>query len=379
MNVLIMISDGYPKNFSANNSKGEFIAMGIQAAGGTVTMVDLPFGTKGIYKREDGISSNGLKYTILPRQGKYFAFFHNIPAIWDVLKKNKDKEKNHLILGLTIYPVFLIIVLMAKCQGYQCSTLFHEWHISLKHPHILSKIEAYIKDATFGYILDAIFPISHFLEHKSYRFKKPTFIIPVLGSYNRMPAKNRLNNHFTFCGHATYLIRNTLILDAFKMIIDSYRDAKLYLVLIGNKPHFDEVNKILNKMNLDENVEIMTQLPQEKLYHIYDTSLGLLIPLDPNNLQDKARFSQKIAEYAASKRPIITSEAGEIPYYFKHEINALIEPYTAEGYYEGMKKLIEDRKLADQIGLNGYEVGNRCFNFQTIGANILQFIRNLPR
>lgn len=35
------------------------------------------------------------------------------------------------------------------------------------------------------------------------------------------------------------------------------------------------------------------QIPYEELMDIYKSSLGLLIPLDPDSVQDKARFSQK--------------------------------------------------------------------------------------
>ena len=78
--------------------------------------------------------------------------------------------------------------------------------------------------------------------------------------------------------------------------------------------------------------------------------MGLLIPLDPNSLADIARFSQKIAEYVSTSRPIITSNVGEIPYYFKDKENAIICEYSAKSYADAMLLLQNDGTLANVLG-----------------------------
>ena len=49
-----MVSDGYPIKFSANNTKGEYIAMGLKKAGCKVAMLDEFYGTKGVMSAEKG-------------------------------------------------------------------------------------------------------------------------------------------------------------------------------------------------------------------------------------------------------------------------------------------------------------------------------------
>lgn len=378
MNVVIMVSDGYPFKFTANNTKGEYIALGIKEAGCTVTMIDSMHGSNGISSIQYGTSSKGIPYVIYPRKGRYTSFIHNIPLVWNTLKRlRKGKSKNHLIMGMMDYPLYLIVVIMAILLQYKRSTLFHEWHIGIKHTNLLWKIEAYLKDKTFGYFLNAIFPIGHFLKEKATRFKKPTLLIPVLASFERNININIKKDHFTFCGHSTYLIRNKIIIDAFASVIKKHSNAKLLLVLVGTNSQKIEVENILKSKNLTKYVEIRTNLPQEELYSLYDSSIGLLIPLNPNSLQDKARFSQKIAEYVASHRPIITSNVGEIPYYFKNNENAIIVPFTTEGYEEGMLKLIENSNLCDIIGENGYKVGLKYFDYKVVGRQIKNFISQL--
>lgn len=378
MNVIIMVSEGYPKKFSANNSKGEFIAKGLKEAGCKVSMLDGIFGTQGYTHKETGISKSGIEYCILPRIGKYSAFFRLLPMIWQYLKEHKQKDdKNHLLMGLFPYPFYFIIVAMATILGYSRSTLFHEWHPSIKGQGKIKRAIAYIQDYTFGYFQNIIFPIGHYLQEKSKKFHKPMMLVPVLASYTRQPTINIEKNHFTYCGHANYLLRNTLVLDGFKKLITENPTIKasLCLILVGNKKNFFDINRKLQDYEFGDRVYIKSQLPQDELYSIYDSSIGLLIPLDPSNLQDTARFSQKIAEYVASKRPIITSNTGEIPYYFKNGESAIIVSFSADGYCEGMKTLCVNPKLADAVGEGGYQVGISYFDYKIVGRKLKDVIK----
>lgn len=376
MNIVLITSEGYPFQFSANNSKTEFIARGLKENGCKVTIVDTALGTKGLSKVQVGISPKGIHYYLLPRKGKFSTIFRNLPRLWKILKKERQEKDNYAILGMTLYPAFVLTAILCAIQGYKRTALFHEWHIGCKQPNVIYKMEAWLKDKTFGYFLNGIFPISHFLLEKGKRFHKPQMILPIMGSYDRKLHPYTDGCNFTYCGHANYLIRNHLLLDAFKIVIAKYPKAKLTLVLFGNKKQMQEVNQLIQE-NRIPSIEIKNQIPEEDLYKLYDTSLGLLIPLEPNNLQDKARFSQKIAEYIGSQRPIITNNVGEIPYYFMNEKSALIVNYTSEAFAEGMIKLIQDPYLADKIGNEGYNIGIQHFEYCTRSIKIIDFMNQL--
>lgn len=92
MNIILIVSEGYPLHFSANNSKAEFIARGLKEHGCNVTMIDNPFGTKGIDKEIVGVSETGINYYIFPRKGKLSTILKNIPKIWQILKEKKQEK-----------------------------------------------------------------------------------------------------------------------------------------------------------------------------------------------------------------------------------------------------------------------------------------------
>lgn len=377
MNVVFITSIGYPIKLSANTIKTALVARGLNEAKCKVTIVDYPVGTLGVNKITEGVSEENLKYILLPYQGLFKSMFSNMRTIRKILISNKEKEKNIAVIGVTYYHLFVILNITCRLLGYKRVSLFHEWTQTFTGVSFIKKIESYINDYTFGYFINGILPISHFLIDKAKRFKKATYLLPILSVYKRKITTSSHKNHFAYCASIAYLIRNQILLEAFSILHNKYPNIELHLVLNGKEEDFKRINKIIEQYKISDVTKVKTQLLQEDLYNIYDSSIGLIIPLNPNSQQDISRFSQKIAEYLESQRPIITSNVGEIPYYFKHRENAMIAEYTAEDYAKCMIELVEEPDMANTIGINGYNVGKTHFNSTTHGKNMKIFFQNL--
>lgn len=376
MNVVIMVSEGYPLRFSANNTKGQYIALGLKESGCSVAMMDGLLGTKGETSMKQGVSDTGIPYYIFPRRGVTKSVFSNIIRAWKTLKHCKKRNaQNHIILGIDYFPLFIISVAIAWILGYRRSALFHEAYSSIPSKNFLYKIDYYLRDSQFGYFVNLILPISHYLEEKAQKFKRPSMILPVLADFTEMSvAKETVLNHFTYCCGAAYLLRNTMIVDAFLQLLaqEETADCKLILVIVGNNLEIDNCRKYIDNLHVGSSIELRYQVPFHELMEIYSTSIALIVPLNPENLQDKARFSQKIAEYVATGRPIITNNVGEIPYYFQEGESAQCAQYSVEGFAKAMKILSINKKVADEIGERGRQVGCQYFNYKTICKNLLQ-------
>ncbi|WP_072977947.1 glycosyltransferase [Fibrobacter sp. UWH4] len=379
MNVILMTGEGYPKRFSANNSKSEFIARGLKECGCSVSIIDGAFGAYDIREEMSGISENGIDYCIFPRTNRLKSFFVNLPKLWKTLKNKKRKgEVNHIIIGMEMVPFIYVYFAMAWLQGYSRSCLFHEWHAGLSQGFV-SKIRGCLLDYTFGYFVNAIFPIGHFLREKCNRFHKPNMLIPILADFDVKYQRQKIASHFTYCCAGEYLLRNTLVLDSFRELHkqEKYRDVQLVLVIQGNDRVLKKTQELVQSYADNENIIVKNKVPRQELDEIFASSIGLLIPLDPNSLQDKARFSQKIAEYVATRRPIITSAVGEIPFYFKDRESAILAKYDVAGYCEAMRFLVDNRSRADEIGENGFSVGQSSFDYREYGKKIKAIIEKI--
>ncbi|MGJ5642346.1 glycosyltransferase, partial [Formosa sp. S-31] len=272
-------------------------------------------------------------------------------------------------------------VLFAKILGYKIIAIVHEYHIALPGNYF-KKTNSYIFDKTFGYFSTATLPISKFLEDKNKHYNKPQLLLPILYDFskdNKKGKRNESNNeYFLFCGHARYARLILIIVQGFKQLNFESYNIQLKLILHGTPEDIKRVELDIINLGINNRVTIESKLPFSVLNKRYNEALALLVPLDPKNLQDKARFSQKTAEYLSSKRPVITVSVGEITAYFKDKENALVcESLNSEQIAEKMNWILNNRTQADEIGQKGYITGKKHFDYRKKGEQLHCFLKTL--
>jgi hypothetical protein len=96
------------------------------------------------------------------------------------------------------------------------------------------------------------------------------------------------------------------------------------------------------------------------------------------SLQDKARFPHKIGEYTAAKKPILSTNLGELKMYFKDGFSALLaDEYSEDAYYNKIADLLLKEKELNQIGMEGYGIGLKNFDYLAQGKILKKFIDQL--
>lgn len=375
MNVIISSDSGYPYKYTPGNVKSEFVLRGLKEAGANVLFIDTLWGSDGVTELKEGLSPVGLPYISFPRNHGVLSLFYNIPLYWKIIRRRKETDDVNVFIDAPLIAfVNIICFLLFKLCGYRIALISHEYYQSFNHKKLWSRFNVWTNDTIVPLFSDCIHPISHYLWDYDMRFKKPMKIIPILADFNKSDKEELLDEqYFAFCGSALYFLRNTILAHSFKILKEEYPFIKFKLILgqIGDLQV--QLDKMIEVYGLKDNISQFSGLPQNELYNIYRKATGLLIPLDPDNLQDNARFSQKIAEYVSCQRPIITSRAGEIPYYFKDRFNAMIVDYSPEAYAKAMGELLENLDLADMIGMNGFITGKEQFNYATMGKELFEF------
>jgi len=221
--------------------------------------------------------------------------------------------------------------------------------------------------------------IIHFLENhlKKINANKPTIKIPPIidfSYFDGVDPKKVTTPFFLFCGSAAYE-------DIIKFIIEVYinsnaklKNYELKLVINGTLDQLEKLNQFINENRCHENVEILSNLSYLDLVNLYKSAWALLIPIG-NNIQDQARFPFKICEYTASKRPIITSDSGAIKEYFDDGLNAFIaKTDSLDDFTRKLNLVMDQKKLSNRVGLNGYRLGKMLFNYKTYSDDLKNFI-----
>ena len=188
--------------------------------------------------------------------------------------------------------------------------------------------------------------------------------------------KNVSAPYFLFCGSSNYDDIVKFIIEVFIKSKAKQSNYKLKLIINGSLDQLKELHKYIKDYRLENDIEILSKLPYFELISIYKSAEALLIPLT-NNLQDRARFPFKICEYTASGRPIITSNSSSIHLLFEDNINAFIaESDSTDDFANKLNLVISQPSLADSIGVNGYKLGKRIFNYKTYTKSLTKLIEN---
>lgn len=376
--VFLNVTSNYPKQFTAGNTKMEYMAKGLNTFGAHVLTINSLFSSTAGKKDEEGVSDAGIRYITFNSLNR-FKTIRDICKTYNLLKKLRTNGTNVLIMATSRTYKMLLDICVAKLAGYKTLFLFHEWRGALKMHSVLHKIDAWLKDHFVIRFFDAYLPISHYLLGKCDEVtkRKKKLILPVLADYSAAPQKYEVKERFSYCCGVWYVMRHPMLLDAMDMIVEKHPHAELLLVLSGNEKDIEQFKQHVKMRKCAENIIVKTKVPFEELNEIYGSSLGLIIPLEPDSIADIARFSQKIAEYVSTGRPIITNEVGEIPYYFKDRESAYFANYSAQGFYNVMSNMLEDKKKADVVGMNGFNVGRENFDYKTNAMKLIEFSKQL--
>lgn len=241
-----------------------------------------------------------------------------------------------------------------------------------KRTKVWDKINDQLFDRYFIFFVDGVIPISEFLINKTNKHNKNllTLKIPPLVDFNQFRKdKNNLDKYFLYVGSIGYMKAIDLILESFELINNN--TYYLFLVLNGKNEY---ILKKINKHRKSKLIRVFSNLDYSVLIRFYINAKSLLIPLS-NSVQDKARFPQKISEYLASGNPIITTNFGEIRYYFKDGENALVASENTPFEIAGKMRFVIDNPIASKIiGRKGYNTGLKYFDNNSYGAELENFV-----
>ena len=172
-----------------------------------------------------------------------------------------------------------------------------------------------------------------------------------------------------FAGSPVYDETIRFIFAAMEHVWQSRPECRL--VVTGAHPGDPAARWLLTRglrAGADPRLDVLGYLPREELIRLYARASALLVPLFDDD-RSRARFPTKIGEYLASARPIVTTAVGEIPRYFKDDVNAVVcPPGDPATYGQRIVALLNDPDRAASIGHQGRRLAEARFHYGLYSA-----------
>lgn len=299
-----------------------------------------------------------------------------------ILKERcKRKQLDFAILSTESFTAIIYYILLSKFLGFKTILNYVEYYSAIKKKRF--KIGKILNDKFFDMyaplMVDAVFPISEFIiDHlKKVSPNKKYLKIPGLTEFERYLDIEKINSekYFLFCGAASYKEVILFIIDCFENLENE--QCFLYLVSNGDTQEMAELEDYISRTQKKDNIKLFTRLSQIQLFTYYKNAVALLIPLRPT-WQDIARFPHKFGEYLASGNPVITTNYGEVTYYFEDLKNMFIaNNYEVNQFVEKMQFVIDNSEIAINVGAEGKKSALSMFDYRVKAEEINNFINSI--
>lgn len=230
---------------------------------------------------------------------------------------------------------------------------------------------------------DGVIVISDFLkDHVRSKTDKMQIVkIPAINDFDTKTVSSLVKKqpYLMYCGTIEYLEVIKFILEVFSgLTLRKGYHGRLLLIISGsNTKNWEELRSVIAQEPYKDLVDIQSNIKHSELLSLYDGADLLMIPLR-NSIQDRARFPHKIGEYTASKRPILSTNVGEMRSYFKNGVSAILaDDYSVDEYINTLSRyLVSDELTA--IGLSGYRVGKENFHYANYGDTLRNLLNSAP-
>jgi len=380
--VIYVGLSGFPIGF-AMIAKIVLISKALQYIGLSTLVINRKLSDESQYEGQ----YKGIRYTSVFNKRIHGSFlkrrFYNtiLPFLeWKKISSEikKNEVKYVIVNSRDLFQLILYFLLSRKHRTKLLIT-----YVELGSAMITSSRKVYINNFLFEKyafrIVDGALPISEHLIQiiRKQNSNLPILKTPVLLDFEEIDAikTDRIENKFLFCGSAAFIEVLRMIIHSFELVKND--GTRLTLVCGGTLDETEALNAIIMRSPKKDKIDLLQKLSYSQLIENYKTSLALLIPLRPT-IQDKARFPHKIGEYAASSRPIISNNWGEVTNYFEDNKSAfLAEKYTPESIAAKMNFVIENCDKAKEVGKAGRKVAELYFDYKKYSKQIKEYLESI--
>lgn len=281
------------------------------------------------------------------------------------------------------YPYYF---LLSRIFGFKLVVQYVEMFSAIPGRNsFFTKINDKFIDRYISRFCDGVIAISDYLllHIKKISPKKPVIKIPVLADFDKINAITIpvSKPYIMYCGTIYYFEVIDFIMSVFTLLKENkkYQDGLLLIISGDHDSNRQKLDSLILDSKFKDDIVVKSNIAHDELLSAYAAAEVLLIPLR-NTIQDIARFPHKVGEYTAAKRPIVSTNIGEIKTYFKNNESAILaENYSIEEYYDKLVGGLSSSAKMNEIGKAGYSIGLKNFEYLTQGKEIKKFIDRLSR
>ncbi len=170
------------------------------------------------------------------------------------------------------------------------------------------------------------------------------------------------------------------LLESFSIVNNKYIDTHLLVIgdsTDGSSSLVEQAKLIAKKMKVSDCVTF-TGLVESNKVPLLLNSCQILILARPSGIFAEAGFPTKLGEYFSCRKPVVTTNVGDIGRYFRNKEHViLVEPNNPQSIAGGIEYLIENRESWNQLADNAYKWMDENINYRNINNKLEILLREV--
>lgn len=149
------------------------------------------------------------------------------------------------------------------------------------------------------------------------------------------------------------------------------KHPNLIYIIIGNGEHLSELQRMIQTKKLDNSVMVLTNMGNQELAVFYSLADIFIMPTIDDDI-DVEGFGIVYLEAGIFGKPVIATPAGGAKEAVKNNVTGLLT--TQAELANDISKLLNNKKLAKQLGSNAQRIISREYKYDVQVKKILQRI-----
>lgn len=142
--------------------------------------------------------------------------------------------------------------------------------------------------------------------------------------------------------------------------VSKLKQKSLRIAIAGTGPELKSLKKMIKDKKIIGNIKFLGHINDAELVKLYQSSLMVVLPS-----YEREGILTTMLEAAACGRPVITTYACSMSEFLKNDYNGLlVAPQNSATLAKAIKKLYQDKKLADKLGRQARRLIETSWNWQ---------------
>lgn len=180
-------------------------------------------------------------------------------------------------------------------------------------------------------------------------------------------------NRIIYVGGLTMVRGARFMVDIMVELQKTHPDTRLLWLGPFNEPYVEaEVKDYIRERGVEDSIEHIHFVPHQEVPDYIVRSRVGLIPWQPNQQTLKMVFPNKVFEYMSCGVPTVASNLPSLKFIFdKAKSGIVVDSGDAEAHAAAIAKLLDDPKLAEELGKNGLLFVKENHNWETEAARLI--------